>query len=241
MIFSRCRRYAPHRRNSFVCKGTKTSPKAEPVCSKPHARTPPPQQRSAPDGPDGTAANASPGCQPSPPNNCLHTHPRRLSGPVRPPVPGSRLPLAACRDLRHLRRFSAATVAGPVYHRSRPAFFRFTVASHACVLFPTPAPPLHRTAMKLPACPPVCRSATAAPPPTLRPLPTPSPPEHKKTKRGRSEWSSPACKRIRRGISRSARNACKRQPAPPCRSTGCAGRRSPSDSLRNPGSRACSP
>lgn len=170
MIFSRCRRYAPHRRNSFVCKGTKTSPKAEPVCSKPHARTPPPQQRSAPDGPDGTAVNASPGCQPSPPNNCLHTHPRRLSGPVRPPVPGSRLPLAACRDLRHLRRFSAATVAGPVCHRSRPAFFRFTVASHACVLFPTPAPPLHRTAMKLPACLPAClpvrnRSPAADPSP----------------------------------------------------------------------------
>lgn len=189
--------------------------------------------------------------QPTRPPAASHRHPTTAFTPIpaacpgpsgpRFPVPAYRLPLAACRDLRHLRRFSAATVAGPVCHRSRPAFFRFTVASHACVLFPTPAPPLHRTAMKLPACPPVCRSATAAPPPTLRPLPTPSPPEHKKTKRGRSEWSSPACKRIRRGISRSARNACKRQPAPPCRSTGCAGRRSPSDSLRNPGSRACSP
>lgn len=74
--------------------------------------------------------------------------------PVRArPAPGSRLPLAACRLPR-------PAPPPPVFrgHGRRtglppfpPAFFRFTVASHACVPFPTPAPPLHRTVMKLPA------------------------------------------------------------------------------------------
>lgn len=169
MIFSRCRRYAPHRRNSFVCKGTKTSPKAEPVCSKPHARTPPPQQRSAPDGPDGTAVNASPGCQPSPPNNCLHTHPRRLSGPVRPPVPGSRFPLTACRLPR-------PAPPPPVFrgHGCRtglPPFPSRILPFHGCVSRLRPLPdscaaiaPYSHEAACLPACLPVRNRSPAADP-----------------------------------------------------------------------------
>lgn len=184
--------------------------------------------------------------QPTRPPAASHRHPTTAFTPIPAACPGpsgSRLPLTAYRLPR-------PAPPPPVFrgHGCRtglPPFPSRILPFHGCVSRLRPLPdscaaiaPYSHEAACLPACLPVRnRSPAAAPSPAPHTLSAGA----QKTKRGRSEWSSPACKRIRRGISRSARNACKRQPAPPCRSTGCAGRRSPSDSLRNPGSRACSP